>query len=472
MKKAFVLLLALVMVGALFAEGEAKAAYTLSGDASVKWGFDLGTKKSGFVNDANFAIEFPIAAGVTATKSGEDVYGKLTITDINLSVKDSKDDGIQTLNVDADDNSFDIDAKIIAGALTVDFYGTPSFTFNNAAYIEPWSKDEYDDWSSSKKSVLRATQTIGGGFGVSYAIGKLATVEGRVASIGNWAGTAAKDPETYDVLISDGTAQANGVGDYNMTGVLYAKDAVIPAGPYIHSSEAAAAVAADDRYLFAGMLTLTPIDMVKLVAGAMYYPDAKYLGLTGKLTLKPVTGLTVTAGMDAVKATSTADLKFDANGKVAFDFNEKKDSVAAEVYFADKNANGKAYARMDVGAKFTDASGFVDGLSVDAGLFYNDMLADPAADPAKLAIIEKISYKYALSDTNYVKPYEAFGTNLNGKTSYLNVGAEAGLITNVVFTLDYTFGKIADDVVGNAFITGASADIGKGVLSFKTKISL
>lgn len=459
MKKAFVLLLALVMVGLVFAEDAAKAAYTVSGDASVKWGYDLATKKSGFVNDANFAIEFPIASSASAKAGGEGVYGSISITDINLSIKDSKDDGLQMLDVDADDNSYTIDAKIIAGPAYVDIYSAPSFTFNNAAYIEPWSKDGYDDFSSSSKSKLRAYQAIKGGFELGYSIGTLAKIQARVASIGDWGVTSTDAAQTIALYTATGSeAAATGVSYLTLAGAAQALP--LTAGTtYYKVTATASTSSADDRYLFAGYFTLTPMAMLTVNAGVMYYADAEYLGMTGKLTLKPITGLAVTAGMDAVKA-GTADLKFDANGKVAFSFNEGKDSVSAETYYAEKNANGKAYARMDVAAKFSDASGFVPGLSVDAGLFYNDLLADPKADPALMAFIEKLSYKYALDDATYVKPYEAFGMNLNGKTAYLNVGVEAVLIANTTFTLDYAAGAVADDVVGNAFISGSKDNLG------------
>jgi len=479
MKKAIVLLLALVAIGGfVFAEDAPASPWTLTGNAWAKWGMNIDTSKMGFNNGYDLEMNYKLA-DIKGGATGEGVYGKIDITDLALNI--SADDTIDvTPTLDAFDGS--VSASIVAGALTVGIYDKPSFTFNNAAYLEPFSVDGYGDLSSSVKSKIRATQSIKGGISVAYAFGTLGKVEARIASMGDWGATAGSTGTpiiTYVTKVATatvpGTLLAGQTVYYDMAGALLGAGAVAADTMYVEKVTTAGtdvAASADDRYLFAGYLTLTPVAMATVNAGFMMNPDTEYTGFTGKLTLAPIADLTVTAGFDGVKATSSADLQMDVAGTVAYKLNEGKDTVTAGAYFANDKANGASYGRLDAGLKFTDAEGFVPGLTVDFGAYLNDLIKDPANDPQMITVIEKLSYKVALSDATYIKPYEAYGTDLGAKQAYLNVGADAKLFANTVLTLDYKFGAINDDKAENeGLLTGASADIAKGVLSLQAKIS-
>ncbi|NLD48041.1 MAG: autotransporter, partial [Clostridiaceae bacterium] len=92
MKKALVVFLALAMIAGVFAdEPVAESSIAgFSGNASVTWGVDLDSKKTGFSNDASAELKVTLATGGDKTSAGDGVWGEIKIKTDGLI---SKNDG-------------------------------------------------------------------------------------------------------------------------------------------------------------------------------------------------------------------------------------------------------------------------------------------------------------------------------------------------------------------------------------------
>ena len=81
MKKALVILMALSMVFAAFADEPAvkNEIAEFTGSASVTWGVDLDAKKTGFQNDASANLKFTLISSGDKSTTGDGVWGELKI---------------------------------------------------------------------------------------------------------------------------------------------------------------------------------------------------------------------------------------------------------------------------------------------------------------------------------------------------------------------------------------------------------
>lgn len=174
MKKAFVLLLALaVLGGAVFAQ-EA----SISGYGQVKWGYNLNNNMHGFTNSYGLEIDLPLNTNTSAASTGEGVYGAASVTGVTINVSVDDDvEGVPTF--DALDAT--LTAKIVAGDLTTTIYNKPSLSLNNASHFGPW-KDDNADYSDVG---IRFNPAVGGGLTFAYPIADLGTFTFKLASHGD-----------------------------------------------------------------------------------------------------------------------------------------------------------------------------------------------------------------------------------------------------------------------------------------------
>lgn len=154
-------------------------------------------------------------------------------------------------------------------------------------------------------------------------------------------------------------------------------------------------------------------------------PDKPYLGMGFKLGSKPVDGLALTLAMDALMNVGT-------DSKVAFDlrFDASYKWVALGAYFgndlsayAGKDKNNKAIGDMAAMIAFKSAASgdtnFVEGLAFGVDFRLNHLLsAVPTGDKSTLpmGISAWVNYKYALTDSMWVKPYANFWGETNRKS--------------------------------------------------------
>jgi hypothetical protein len=92
MKKALVVFLALAMIAGVFAdEPVAESSIAgFSGNASVTWGVDLDSKKTGFKNDASADFKVTLAKGGSKTSAGDGVWGEIKIEAKDLKIENAE----------------------------------------------------------------------------------------------------------------------------------------------------------------------------------------------------------------------------------------------------------------------------------------------------------------------------------------------------------------------------------------------
>jgi len=468
MKKAIVLLLALAVVGvsAFAVDAPAPQTYTITGDATTSWFYNLTDSVSGFSNGTNIQFTYTFISGAAAGKKADSgTYGQIDITGIGLKTQDIKATGDLTPTFGT--TSMSLSAKIVSGPLSVSIGSNPSAGYNNAPRVPLFSKDAgYVDADSLKASVSGDA-----GVKVTYSLGTLGSVAVSVASVNKVAGVAAVTAvpavaaaaATYTLVTPAAAVTVPATPAVSTTyfqvaagptvGAAYAGGAIIAAGtayylftPAVTAVPAVAAVTAvtakTNHYLGGVDLSLTPVTGLTIVAGAWYDPDTKALAATGDV-VAAFGDLSANAGADIYKL-DTGALKYDIGGGLAYSLFAKKDSINADFYLANKDA--LAGHSLDLGLKFVDAGGLVAPLSFTLGFFADDLIASPANDPQKMSIAASGSYKVAISDTTSITPNAAFKMDMSGaKLSYMKIGADAALIANTTLSAYYEAGATQND---------------------------
>jgi hypothetical protein len=459
MKKAIVLLLALAVIGgAVFAED---APYTLTGSASMTWGYDLNTENHGFTNAATASLEFPLVAEGSSTHGEEAITGSITIKDFSLAVSGTDDDF--TLG----GSTGSITAKILfPGDLYLQIASAPAFAINNAQSFAPWVADAFDD----DNGLVAPELSPNGGF--TFGMDGDFSFAFKVASSN---AHDASDTSTTTVW----THHPAFIGGYAATGdeyyylpasneyVAYDVDTVIY-DDYFTSTETESADPAANEYMLGMDVGYKLGDLANIAANVIYGnlgADASDFGFGVKVTSTPVEALDLALGFDlgmamATTTTTGYDAMFTADYAMA-----ELVSFGAGAYYGVADTAVDA-ARLDVKARLGLLA--VPNLTFEAGVDLWDLMADPANDPMLILVGGKTSYKAMLSDATYVKPYAEGGYELNDKVAALSVGLEAVLFPMVTFTVDYTAGALATDAVTGGTNMG---DGDKGVFTFVTEIA-
>jgi len=197
MKKAIVLLLALVVLGgAAFAQEP-----VISGSATLIWGYNLETDATGFENTAEFAIEFPLVDGKSAEATGEGNYGYISISDINLKIID--DFGVPSLidNDNSDDAlSADLTAKLVFGNFYAMVYPATGLDFNKAAEI--YATADIDD-----VKVVTTSDKYGTKIGMTGDYAFALVIDSAESWKANVANDYAIGALSYLKLVKDGDAE-------------------------------------------------------------------------------------------------------------------------------------------------------------------------------------------------------------------------------------------------------------------------
>ncbi len=451
MKKAFVLLLALAILGgAVFAED---LAYTLTGSASLVWGYDLNTENHGFTNTASASLTVPFVAKQNSTHGEEAVTGSLTITGFSANAKD----GVLTASGGA------VSAKILfPSALYLQIASAPTFAFNNAASFAPWVADEFDDDNGVAAAEIDSVGgfTLGMDGDLSFAL--------KVGSTNAHSDADTETETTWTAVTSGVDVIADGETEFYFSAgeyVAYEEDFVIPANTtYYTSVEVDVAAEQANQYVLGADASYALGDLATIGVNFVYGPmgaTAPTMAFGASVNATPIEGLALALGFDFVdEATSAMDLSFTADYTLADLL-----SFGAGVYFGKADVALDA-TRLDAKARLGLLA--VENLTFEAGVDLWDLMADPANDPMLVLIGAKASYMAMLSETTSVKPYAEFGYELNDEVMALKVGVVAALIPMTTFTVDFTAGELAtDDVTGgtNAF------DGDKGVFTFTTKIT-
>lgn len=102
---------------------------TVSGFASLTWGFDFDTKANGFVNSASLGMEFPLLSKITPVAEGEGLHGSIEIVDLEWVL--SQDSGSSL----ASSVGGNIVAKLIYDPFWLGIYSKPKWSFNKNVNI-------------------------------------------------------------------------------------------------------------------------------------------------------------------------------------------------------------------------------------------------------------------------------------------------------------------------------------------------
>jgi hypothetical protein len=445
MKKVIVLL-ALVVVGAIvFAEAPTPD-YSFSASVTTKWQYDFDTQLSGFTNDSDISLHFDLLNGVKKSKGGESgTYGQIDVTNIYLGIYDMEESGTYNMyndggsNVvwgpakDGDGDNLSVSAKIVSGNLWIGL-GKGAYTgdYDNAVLVPLFDSSS----GYTNGSVFEPEITPDGSLQIGYKLGDFGSVKAVV-----------------------GAAAAGASNDF-------------------------------DQYIVGFDAALTPVkDVLALTAGFWYNAGNEMWIATGKAAVT-AGSLSANVAIDAAKnytantyqespalyfgtLTDATALAYDISGNITYKLFEGKDSVAIDAYYTEVQGNAVKISypsyqshKGDFGFKFVDAEGIVPGLGFTVGAFIDDMLADPANDPMLFSFAESISYKAALSDATYVKPYEEARYDFAAEQLYLKVGVEAVLFPNT--TLDANFTSCAE---GNDLNHALTSTANK-VLTVSAKVSL
>jgi len=436
MKRLTLLTILLVVVGltAGFAI-DVKPTFSLSGSATAKWGVDLITGDHGFNNtaDASFTLNLFPADGTASKGADAAWYGSISFANLEFYWTDSGTPVFGPADTD-------ITAKIIGlgGDMEIGIYAAPSLTYTYAGYVPLYSADA----GYATTGAVTPLVTTKGGLSILYKLAGVGTFTAKIASIGDW-GLLADVPggdDTYTIYIADGTEVVAALGDYKIaaTGVDVAVGVTLTANvlylKLVGGSEPVTG-SGNDQYAFGADFSLSAVKDLTFNVGGIYDIDTSYVGFGASLGYT-VAGITATVGFDGQVAATVFD--YDLAASVAYSFREAKDSLSVNVY-------NDSFDLLNFGVLFSDASGFIPGLSFSFGAYVYDLLASPANDPMLVSLGETASYKFMLGDVNYVMPYETVRYDLAGAKMYLNGGVDVKVIPNTVFKLDFVGGSTAND---------------------------
>ena len=345
MKKALVLLLALSMVFGVFAaEPVANVNVSeFSGEASVQWGVDLDSGKTGFKNDAKVTMKLNLLDGGDKASTGEGIWGEIKI----------KTDGDTFDKVEGDDVAFGaVDLSNLK--VKVD---TAKLHFGDNAYIGIKSGDtlvgEY-----KLDTAVAAEQIKNGNTGANTEIdadGKITKKysAGIVAGYGN-------DIFSVDVdFRSSDEAQYSNAYSFAVDGALKAVDNLTLKAGYSKD--------------FAN-----PYD--EDVNDAFYVATDYKLGLNDTFYIKPQVGY-----VQCMKSnTDDADKKTSENAgnlvaALLFGWGDKADDKPG-VYFLDKDEDGKNSKKVTPGISVAMSKQLVGNKKYDGEIEYKGV-----ESPMKLA---------------------------------------------------------------------------------------
>ena len=341
MKKALVLLLALSMVfGAFAAEPVANVNVSeFKGEASVQWGVDLDSGKTGFKNEAKVTLKLNLLDGGDKASTGEGIWGE-------IKIKTDGDTFMKAEGQDAAIGTLPTKVKVDAAKLH----------FGDNAYIGIMSGDtlvgEY-----KLDTAVAAEQITNGNTGANTEITDNKITKqysaGIVAGYGN-------DIFSVDVdFRSSDEAQYSNAYSFAVDGALKAVDNLTLKAGYSKD--------------FAN-----PYD--EDVNDAFYVATDYKLGLNDTFYIKPQVGYV----QYMKSSTDAADKKTSVNNgnlvaALLFGWGDKADDKPG-VYFLDKDEDGKNSKKVTPGISVAMSKALVHNQKYDG-----DVVAKGVESPMKLA---------------------------------------------------------------------------------------
>jgi hypothetical protein len=415
--KRIALLTVLLLVVSLAAFAiDVKPTYTLTGSASVTFGYDLDTGYTGFHNtaDASFTLNLLAADGTDTHQGTGGAYGSITINNIEFYWTDSNGvtapPGGTASTLDAgfgpdplDGASVDVTAKIVVTPFEIGVYAAPAYTQDFfGAFEDADVPDLVVDASETAFPMLGAgfTHTLYGTW-VTATFGP-AAVTVKVASNGDWTTNSSNEyAEGVEATLTFTPVVVNAGGYFGLNGMS-----------------------------FYGKGTLTMTDAVTLWAAAEYN-----MPTTGTASLGAGAGATLTLAKDT--------------------------TLAATAWYGD------VYNGLDLNVVFTEPgdAGLIPML--DTTITFN--LLDVGGNlTSEYELVTATGYKIGLNSDNsqYARPFVNFtyGSATNNSTVNFTaipvmnatVGVQLQIIPLTLFTAEWVSGAaLGADLASNPAVMGS-----------------
>lgn len=442
MKKVVLTLIALVaMAGLVFAAApEVKPSASLSGSATMTFGFDLDTSAFGISNASSGSIDLTLVPNGSDEKGAEgDVYGWITLKDYEL--KNS-----------AGSKSLGVEAKLFLGPVYINILGAGN-------------KIDY------------ATKGAGAVPKFNIATSTVDDVNNEITREFNGLVLGLKDTSVLDLSV--GVASR-----YDWTDTDGSKAAAYAIKDPTYSAATGETIvdATDPDYV------VVRTDAVANAAD-INTPAAGSWDFFAKLGLKAVAGLTLDLGVNLSTVTNSSigfgakagyELKFDeAMGLRFFAAFDMKTVASGTMPYQLEVGTRLSFAGSDLADKFKKDVSINPGVGVsfgmdqdsdiDLGVYAYDGALVPVVDIAAFLELGDLNATdlglgvYVSADAGVVVPYALFklldSVTASADSTTLEVGADLKVIANTTFTLKYVSGNLS------------AATPVKGVITFATKIS-
>ena len=310
MKKALVLLLALSMVFGVFA-AEPVANVNVSefkGEASVQWGVDLDSGKTGFKNDAKVTLKLNLLDGGDKTSTGEGVWGEIKI----------KTDGDTFMKAEGQDAAI----GTLPTKVKVD---TAKLHFGDNAYIGIMSGD-----------------TLVGEYKLDTAV-----AAEQIKNPNTGANTEADDDGNITKKYSAGIVAGYGNDLFNVDVDFRSSDEAQYSSAYSFAIDGALK-AVDNLTLKAGYSKdfANPYD--EIVDDAFYVATDYKLGLNDTFYLKPQVGYVQALESETIEDKAVTGTAGNLVAALLFGWGDKADDKPG-VYFLDNDGDGKNSKKVTPG---------------------------------------------------------------------------------------------------------------------------
>lgn len=448
MKKILSILMILVLVGGVaFAQIELAP----EGSATLSWGIDLGVGDKakpmhGFNNEHELGLFIPFLYNKQAFKGGS-----ADVADVYAEVTFKATPSVSSYWVDPKD--WDISARLNFYGAYMTVYGKPDF---GAAYAKGWAPiNKATGWKAANANWFAPSFE---GFGTKIGYANKNVLGGidlglKFGSDGNWLseGKAGSSTKKYEVVVGDGTTVVGAAdvyylyvgklmnGEYVIDGDKLAAGATLAAGTkYVKETTVvkAGTPAIANHYAAGFDFEMTPVEKyltVNATVNAVFEKDKygtndskRQLNFGVGITSKPIEGMTVKAGFDGAAVDGFA---WDAGLSAAFKW------VDAALYFAGKSdkADGKDFnmaAHLAFASKEEGDTNFVKGLAFGVAANAYNLLSDKVGKAIlPLGLMANVSYKAAINDSMWVKPYAAFYAESNhGVDKVFGLAYKAGVV--------------------------------------------
>ena len=453
MKKALVVLLALALVGGAFADAPVANVEVaeFTGSATVTWGVDLDTSKTGFKNDASATFKVNIADGGSAATEGEGVWGEIVI----------KTDGLQITDAANKNGTASVDAALLH--LGPVYMGIKAGDTIVGAYAAPEAIKQYHETDK-----VGEDKTQGVVFGYDSDLFNVAVDFRSVAS----AGDVAKkfDADAYAAVMAALLLDENAkwkdskgnehTGSDDFAPTLFITDAVPAVSQY------------SNDYAIRAKLGLTPIEGLDVNVGFSYGFKSEVKGLganvsyalpVGDFTVKPGLGYSTKLG-DNEKGVLAIGLLF------GFNAGNTGDDPVGLPYFGDDGVKKQGVSGVSVSTKL-DLTPATLVIPLTVGLYTGDIVENltaafvlDSADVSKIGdnfvVAAALKYAAAVGDGT-ITPRA--GVLVKQDTDLqATVGAEfAGFVDNTTFDAVWKSGNLK-----------AEPDAKMGTFNVSVKIAL